>query len=136
MSQNKLISLIKAQKKNLEKGAVKALKDTIPDDLPLPILIETFLSCLTTMLLSGKRVIPKCKSGLSWDLPESPTLLTNHRIILAMKREIVNSLEHELEGQPHLLVEAVCELEDCLDAMMTFLLEGMQLPSKTLNTWW
>jgi|GEM_PF-6547490 len=123
MSKKKLISLIRTQKKNLEKGAEKALKDTIPDDLPLPILIETFFSCLTTMVLSGKRVVPTCKSRLNWDLPESPTLLTNHRIMLAMKREIVTSLEKELDGQPHLLVEAVCELEDCLDAMLTFLLE-------------
>jgi len=124
MPRKKLVSLIKAQRECLENSAVESLKDRIPEDLPLPLLIGTFLSCLTTMLLSGKRVVPKCKSKLNWDLPESPSLLTTHRVMLAMKREIVNNLEIELESQPHVLVEAICELEDCLDAMMTFLLEG------------
>jgi len=128
MSKKKLVHLIRDRKHMLERGAIRRLKGTISDGLPLPVLIETFLTCLTTLLLSRKKVVPECKSRLSWDLPETPSLLTIHKMMLAMKKEIVNALEIEFEGTSHLLVESICELEDALDTMMTFLLEEEKSP--------
>jgi PAS domain S-box-containing protein len=123
MSRKRIVHLIRERKHLLAQGALGSLKGSVPEDLPLQMLIETFLNCLTSILLSDSTVPVNCTSRLGWDLPETPSLLNVHRIMLAMKKEIVTALERELEGKPHLLVEAVCDLEDTLDAMMTFLLQ-------------
>ncbi|MFQ6102852.1 MAG: PAS domain-containing protein [Candidatus Glassbacteria bacterium] len=124
MSANKLIHLIRNRKHSLEKGVMKTIGDSVPQGLPLSSLINAFLSCLTTMLLSGKKVVTDEKCRLSWDLPELPSLGTIHRIMLAIKKEIITMLERELDGMPHLLVGAICELEDSMDAMLSFMLES------------
>jgi PAS domain S-box-containing protein len=68
-------------------------------------------------------MLPDCRSRLGWDLPDSPSAGKIHEVLIALKREIVTALENEYAGNPHLLVKAICELEDALDTVLGFLLE-------------
>lgn len=132
MSTSYLIRLIRENRQDLTGRAEKKLLSTEPglsDGLPLPFLIETLLNCIVSVLHSEKRLPAQCHGRLSWDIPEIPSLKTSHQIMVSVKREIVQALEKELENDQQLLVTAICELEDALDVVLSFLL-GEDVPAE------
>jgi PAS domain S-box-containing protein len=130
MTTSYLIRFIRENRRSIARGAEQTLGETIPgssDDLPLPVLVDTLLGCIVSVLQSGRRLPPRCSGRLSWDLPEVPSLRTSHQIMVTVKKEIVQALEEKLEDDPQQLVTAICELEDSLDVVLGFLL-GEQAP--------
>jgi PAS domain S-box-containing protein len=119
----RLSRLISDGKNSLVEKALQGIKGGIPGCLDFSCLLETLIGCIASVLTAGRSMLPDCRNQLGWDLPDAPSLQRTHSILIALKREIVRMLEREFEREPHLLVQAICELEDALDTVLAFLLE-------------
>lgn len=127
----KLSRLIMDRKESLVAATLRGIGSKETEQRRLPCLLDTLLGCISSVLVTGHTTLPECRTRLGWDLPEAPSLKNTYGTLIALKRAIVRTLEKEFAHQPHLLVMAICELEESLDTILGFLLAEENPPACT-----